>query len=183
LTLAVNILTPVVNIREHCVWREPDKSALAEHLRGVVERRLIDPLEILLERPLTVTPVRDHIARKAECWATDLLGDDEPVAVATAARLIAALYPSDGPFDPPAEWWRTPLGQVVVARVGHPFAEAVPYSVAGAMLGVTRQFVHNLVSRGRLDRHPDGGVTVASVRARLLRYRDGGPHTEDGPWT
>jgi hypothetical protein len=183
LTLAVNILTVGVNISEGGVWDKPDKSALAEHLRDVVGRRLIDPLEILLERPHVVTPVRHHVARQAECWATDLLGDDKPVAVATAARLVAALYPSDGPFDPPAEWWRTPLGQVVVARVGHPFAEAVPYSVAGAMLGVTRQFVHNLVSRGRLDRHPDGGVTVASVRARLLGHRDGGPHTEDRPWT
>jgi hypothetical protein len=164
------------------VWREPDKHALVEHLRDVVEHRLIDPLEILLERPLTVTPVRHHIARRAESWAADLLGDDEPVAMTTAARLIAALYPSDRPFDPPVEWWRTPLGQVVAARVGHPFAEAVPYSVAGAMLGVTRQFVHNLVSRGRLERHPDGGVTVASVRARMLALRDGDPHT-DGPIT
>jgi hypothetical protein len=41
--------------------------------------------------------------------------------------------------------------------------------VAGAMLGVTRQGVHDLVSRGKLDRHPDGGVTTDSVRARRNR--------------
>jgi len=41
--------------------------------------------------------------------------------------------------------------------------------VAGAMLGVTRQGVHDLVTRGKLARHPDGGVTVDSVRARRNR--------------
>jgi hypothetical protein len=37
------------------------------------------------------------------------------------------------------------------------------------MLGMTRQGVHDLVTRGKLARHPDGGVTVDSVRARLNR--------------
>jgi hypothetical protein len=57
----------------------------------------------------------------------------------------------------------------VLRRAGHPSAQAVSYSVAGAMLGVTRQGVHDLVTRGKLARHPDGGVTVDSVRARLHR--------------
>jgi hypothetical protein len=39
------------------------------------------------------------------------------------------------------------------------------------MLGMTRQGVHDLVSRGKLDRHPDGGVTTDSVRARLHGQR------------
>jgi hypothetical protein len=96
-----------------------------------------------------------------------MLDGDERVAVAAIARVVATLYPGDAPFDPPAEWWRTPLGQVVVRRMGHPFATTVSYSVAGAMLGITRQGVHDLVSRGKLERHPDGGVTPGSVRARL----------------
>jgi hypothetical protein len=62
-----------------------------------------------------------------------------------------------------------PLGQVVLCRAGHPSAQAVSYSVAGAMFGMTRQGVHDLVTRGKLARHPDGGVTVDSVRARLNR--------------
>lgn len=57
----------------------------------------------------------------------------------------------------------------MLRRAGHPSAQAVSYSVAGAMLGVTRQGVHDLVTRGKLARHPDGGVTVDSVRARLNR--------------
>jgi len=48
-------------------------------------------------------------------------------------------------------------------------AEAVTYSVAAAMLGVTKGTASTLVQRGRLDRHPDGGITRASVFIRLVR--------------
>ncbi|MGW1678342.1 hypothetical protein [Saccharopolyspora sp. NPDC002376] len=44
---------------------------------------------------------------------------------------------------------------------------SVSFSTAGAILGITRQGVHDLVSRGKLDRHPDGGVRTTSIRARL----------------
>lgn len=82
------------------------------------------------------------------------------------ARLIAALYPGDR-FEPPADWWRTPFGQVVARRAGYPGVEHVSYSVAGAMLGITRQGAHDLASRGKLDRHTGGGVTTESVRNRM----------------
>ena len=98
-----------------------------------------------------------------------MLDGDEQTATHAIVRVISTLYPGDGPFDPPAEWWRTPLGQVVVRRVGHPTAQTVSYSVAGAMLGITRQGVHDLVTRGKLARHPDGGVTPTSIRDRLNR--------------
>lgn len=98
-----------------------------------------------------------------------MLDADERIAVGAIVRVVSTLYPGDAPFDPPADWWRTPLGQVVGRRVGHPFAHAVSYSVAGAMLGITRQGVHDLVTRGKLDRHPDGGVMPESVRARLIQ--------------
>ena len=39
---------------------------------------------------------------------------------------------------------------------------------AADMLGVTRGTVAQLVHRGNLERHPDGGVAIASVVARLL---------------
>lgn len=142
-------------------------SQLTAQLLSLVEARLLDPLEILLESDSELERMRSRIAERAGAWASQLLGDDDQVAAAVAVRLISALYPSDGPFDPPAEWWRTPLGVVVAHRVGHPGAEAVSYSVAGAMLGVTRQGVHDLVTRGRLDRHPSGGVTASSVRDRI----------------
>ena len=43
---------------------------------------------------------------------------------------------------------------------------------AGAMLGISRQGVHDLVRRGRLPRHPDGGVPSAAVRDRLRTQED-----------
>ncbi|MFF5109661.1 hypothetical protein [Streptosporangium sp. NPDC000509] len=89
---------------------------------------------------------------------------------------MSALYPSDTPFDPPAGWWTTPFGQAVARRVGHPAAVAVPSSAAAAMLGITRQGVHDLASRGKLERHPDGGITTASIRARLAGRATGAPH-------
>ncbi|HEX3492570.1 MAG TPA: hypothetical protein VHU92_24720 [Streptosporangiaceae bacterium] len=109
---------------------------------------------------------RTVVTRRAEAWATVMLAPDEQAAVLMIVRVISSLYPQDAPFEPAAEWWRTPLGQVTLRRVGHPSAQAVSYSVAGAMLGITRQGVHDLVTRHKLERHPEGGVTVESVRAR-----------------
>jgi hypothetical protein len=35
------------------------------------------------------------------------------------------------------------------------------------MLGISRQGVHDLISRGKLARHPGSGVVPASVRDRV----------------
>ncbi|GAA4610355.1 hypothetical protein GCM10023195_42430 [Actinoallomurus liliacearum] len=142
---------------------------LIDQLVRVIEVRLLDPLEILLDGDEAVGALRRSVRDRAEDWADRMLDGDERTATHTIARMMATLYPGDEPFDPPADWWRTPLGQVVVRRVGHPYARAVSYSVAGAMLGITRQGVHDLVTRGKLERHPDGGVTPESVRDRLNR--------------
>jgi hypothetical protein len=143
----------------------PDRAALAAQLCTLVDNRLLDPLEILLASDLM--QLRTLVVEQSDTWAALLLGENKVLAVRTAIRLVSALYPSDGPFNPPAQWWQTPLGRIVAQRVGHPGAETVSYAVAGAMLGVTRQGVHDLVRRGKLTRHQDGGVTTASVRDRL----------------
>jgi len=154
-------------------------AALADQLVSVVSSRLLDPVEILLD---SGDPLRSVLATRARQWATDLLGLDDQLAVQMAARLISVLYTNDGPFDPPASWWRTPLGQVVARRVGHPAREAVSYSVAGAMLGITRQGVHDLIRRNKLERHTDGGVTTRSVSSRLNRSGSV-TASNDGPTT
>ncbi|MEU6741507.1 hypothetical protein [Streptosporangium sandarakinum] len=146
--------------------------ALAGELAALTERRIADPLEILLGSGEQTGPIRERLRIEAEVWAAQLLGADERLAVHTAARLIAALFPSDGPFDPPDEWWRTAFGRAVARRAGHPGRQAVPFATAGAMLGITRQGVHDLVKRGKLDRHPDGGVTTDSIRRRLDRPQE-----------
>jgi hypothetical protein len=145
----------------------PSQTELASQLVTLVENRLLDPLEILLESAVELAAARRRVTEQAKAWARQLLGDDESQAQRTVIRLVISLFPGDGPFDPPPEWWRTPLGRVMAWRVGHPGAEAVPYSVAGDMLGITRQGVHDLVVRGKLQRHETGGVATSSVRDRI----------------
>lgn len=154
------------------------RADLVRQLSEIVRARLLDPLEILVGDDADAAAAVDFLERRvraeAQRWAGRLLDDDTATATLTAARLTAALYSGPGsgdrPLDLPPEWWRTPLGQVVARRIGHPTASAVSYVVAGAMLGVTRQGVHDLVRRGKLARHPDGGVTSASVHARIQSH-------------
>ncbi|MGC5014808.1 hypothetical protein ACLQ2R_28925 [Streptosporangium sp. DT93] len=144
-------------------WTEA-RDALADDLERLVGNRLLDPLDILFG---TADLMRDRLASQARAWAGTLLGPDDQAAAYTAIRLVSALYPGDAPFDPPTGWWGTPFGQAVLLRAGHPSAAvAVPVAVAADMLGITRQGVHDLASRGKLERLPPG-ITVASVRARL----------------
>lgn len=145
--------------------------ALRDDLIRLVTSRLLDPLEILLPRA-DLAGLREQVRIDAEMWAAQLLGEDDALAKQVVIRLMAVLYPGDAPFDPPDTWWATPLGRVTARRAGHPSKEGVSFGVAGAMLGITRQGVHDLVSRHKLVRHPDGGVTVASIRARLDQRRE-----------
>jgi len=147
---------------------------LVEQIARLLDVRLLDPLEVLLEGDDTVDALRRLVRIRARRWADTLQHGDDTAAVMTAARLIATLYPGDRAFDPPAEWWGTPLGQAVARRSGHPWAESVSYATAGAMLGITRQGVHDLVRRGRLPRHPDGGVPSTAIRDRLRFRPEGG---------
>jgi hypothetical protein len=152
----------------------PTRTQLRDQIVEVIGVRLLDPLEILLEGDPALDPLRTSVAARARELAHRILTADDHTALTSIARLVGALYPGDEPFDPPVDWWRTPMGQVVVWRVGHPTADHVSYPVAGAMLGISRQGVHDLVSRGKLTRHPDGGVVPASIRARL-RQEGGRP--------
>lgn len=140
---------------------------LSGQLLRLLDNRLLDPLEILLGDDRPVDDVRTMLRIRVADWVRTLQSGDDAAAVQVISRLIGTLYPDDHAFTPPADWWRTPLGQIVVRRVGHPFTASVSYSTAGAMLGISRQGVHDLVRRGRLPRHPDGGVPVSAIRDRL----------------
>ncbi|MGR6918809.1 hypothetical protein ACU635_31565 [[Actinomadura] parvosata] len=50
---------------------------------------------------------------------------------------------------------------------GRRLVRPVSYAVAGAMLGIACQGVHDLVTRGKLGRHESGGVTTALVQRRI----------------
>ncbi len=90
--------------------------------------------------------------------------NEDRLAAETAQDVMMALWPHE---DPPPEWWSTPVGRAVAASYGLPGAEAVSASVAAAMLGVSRGRVYQLLDGGKLERHPDGGVTATSVAQRL----------------
>ncbi|MCA2215310.1 helix-turn-helix domain-containing protein [Jidongwangia harbinensis] len=144
-----------------------DREALVEQIVRMLDVRLLDPLEVLLDGDDVVHALRDLIRIRAGRWADGLRHGDDSTALGTAIRLIATLHPDDRAFDPPPEWWQTPLGKIVARRVGHPAAESLSYATAGAMLGISRQGVHDLVRRGRLPRHPNGGVPTSAIRDRL----------------
>lgn len=147
----------------------PSHEDVVDQLTRLIDIRLLDPLEILLDGHDRVDSLRAVVHERARSWATTMLSGDDRAAVGAIMRVVSTLYPGDGPFEPPLDWWRSPLGQVVARRVGHPTAESVSYAVAGAMLGITRQGVYDLVTRGKLARHPERGVLCASVRDRLLQ--------------
>ncbi len=147
----------------------PGHEELVEQLVRLIDIRLLDPLEILVDGHDSIDPLRAVVRERARSWASIMIDGDDQAAYGVIVRAISTLYPGDGPFDPPLDWWRSPLGRLVARRVGHPTAESVSYAVAGAMLGITRQGVHDLASRGKLARHPQGGVLTAAVRDRLLR--------------
>jgi len=56
-------------------------------------------------------------------------------------------------------------------------AEAITYQRAALMLGITRGSVSQMVARGTLARHSDGGVRLSSVLGRLGRGRERKPTT------
>ncbi|GLY63933.1 hypothetical protein [Amycolatopsis taiwanensis] len=148
------------------------EAELRDQLVALVDARCLDPLEILLQDAGAVAELRARIRAQAAVWAREMIEADDDTVLGVIMRVVAALYPSDEPFDPPMDWWRTPMGQVTARRTGHPTAVRVSYPVAGAMLGISRQGVHDLISRGKLTRHPDGGVVPASIRDRLRQeYR------------
>ena len=144
-------------------WR-PAHEELARDLNRLVEARVLGPVDVLfgLDKDL-----RRRAFESVLGWTEELLGPDDDAARMTAIRLISTLFPSDEPFNPPTDWWGTPFGRAVLLRAGHPSAEAVSFTVAAAMLGISRQGVHDLARRGKVQPHPDGGVTVDSVQARL----------------
>lgn len=116
--------------------------------------------------------VSERVQDRAPMWAAQLLDEDDRLAAQTVIDLMNVLPP------PTADWWGSPLGQAVARSVGHPDADHVSYSVAGAMLGVSKQAVAKMVGTGRLSRGPDGGVTTASIQ-QLLRQRE--PSNGRGP--
>lgn len=96
--------------------------------------------------------------------------DDDRLSAQTAVDIMCALWPNCQPEDADqADWWRTDLGRLLARALGRGDSESVTHAVAAAMLGVPRHNIGQMVARGQLDRHPDGGVVRSSVLQRLAR--------------
>lgn len=138
-------------------------------LTDELDRALAGPVGALLGLDLKEL-VRRRVKERAPMLAAQLCQeDDDRLAAETVLDVMLALWPQG---DPEPSWWRTPLGRMVARSVAHESTDAVTHAVAAAMLGVQRGTVGTMVHRGYLDRHPDGGVTRASVLARLARLED-----------
>lgn len=138
-------------------------------MTGPVEQ-LVDAVDEILSALIPFTGFLDDAGVVARCTAlvAELCGDDDRLAAEACLSVMCVLWPHGCPEDiGQAEWWRTPVGRLCARSLGRDDAEAVTYSVAGAMLGLATGTVSSMVSRGNLDRHPDGGVVRASVLQRL----------------
>lgn len=150
----------------------PDLAAAVAQLRnelGGVAWRL-HALGLAFTDPVDPV-VRSQIVSLSDVLVAQLAQDDDDrLAAQTCIDLMAALWPHGSPEDVgEAAWWSTALGRLCARSLGRDDAESVSQSVAAAMLGVTRGTVAQMVHRGTLDRHPDGGVLRASVLQRLSR--------------
>lgn len=142
-----------------------------------VARQLVDELDVTLAASAgallgldLAELLEDRVRSRAPMLAAQLCQDDDRLAAQTVIDVMGALWPSGSPEDVgEADWWRSPLGRMCARSLGHVASDAVTYSVAAAMLGVARGTVSTLASRGTLERHPDGGITRASVLLRLAR--------------
>lgn len=124
--------------------------------------RFADPIE---------RAAASQIDSTAQGVAAQLAQDaDDQLSAQTCIDVMCLLWPEADPEDcGRPEWWRTPLGRLCARSLGRDDDGAVSQSVAAAMLGVTRGTIAQLVHRGTLDRHPDGGVMRASVLRRIDR--------------
>jgi hypothetical protein len=134
----------------------------ADQIADEIEARHIWPLESALGPGEEWNLIRQRARATARMMAAQLASGDDRLAAQTAIDLASLILPDEIPDD----FWPTPLGRLIAKSVGHPAADEVSYSVAAAMLGVSKTRVQQLLETGKLERHPDGGVTSASVRLR-----------------
>ncbi|TDP28419.1 hypothetical protein [Nocardia ignorata] len=144
---------------------ETTLDAVAEQLAESLDNYIVGALEAIGALDLAAM-TRDRIAQTSPHLAAQLCSEDDDIAAQTVIDLAGVAWPD----DPEPSWWRTPVGRAVGRSVGADLADAVSHSVAAAMLGIAPGTVSTMMARGcDLDRHPDGGITKASVIARIAR--------------
>jgi hypothetical protein len=135
-------------------------------LEGQILEELNRPLHALggLLGTEVVRPVRHHIDERVGEITAALRGEGR-AARDTALGLMHVMFPRDA--EPPAQWWRTPLGRACATHSVGLYPDQVKANSAADILGVGPSRVYQLLDSGKLERHPDGGVTRASVMRRV----------------
>jgi hypothetical protein len=128
-------------------------------MTGSVEHQLAAELHTATNRLCALAPIPTGWAEGAARVTTHALATNPRTAVA----VIDALWPHT---NPPAEWWTTPLGQTCANHLDNQQPHSWTHATAALVLGVTRGTVAQLVSRGKIPKHPAGGVCPAGV----IRY-------------
>ena len=128
--------------------------------------RPVDLLGRLLGREV-IGPVRHRIDERAAALATTLTGADRAGAATTASAIMGVLFP--GGLEPPHGWWRTPLGRACAVHCADHHPRRIQANVAAEILGVGPSRIYQLVDAGKLEKHPDGGVTRSSVMQRVAQ--------------
>lgn len=129
-------------------------------------------------------PASLALSNAADAKATDLAQRlfDPAAGEPLALELLAAIWPSwRAPTDAlhvrpehveavPPTWWRSPAGLAIAAALAPNAEGSVSHAVAAPMLGIQRTSIGTAITRsGYLVRAPGGGVTLASVLAKLGR--------------
>ena len=151
----------------------------AEGLREDIEGRILARYQAI-QRVIQSTvdaqgagwPLSD-LTKSAEMLAlalTDELprrdGGGRTMAEQAAAMIVNAL--TDPHERGLSAWWGTPLGRACGWWLGGPDPDGpVSTSTAAAILGMSRQSVHEARNRGRLDLAGPTGVSAAAVRAHM----------------
>lgn len=112
---------------------------------------------------LTVPDAR--IDKVAGNWAASLILAPHTGQGHHSEILILSLFPERAG----APFWGTPVGRLLAWCGSSADEEADPVPQAGAALalGLVKQRTSQMVTEGKLTKHPDGGVTRASLRDRM----------------
>lgn len=145
---------------------------LAGDIGRQLDERFIGQLIVFVDDESVMRPLCDKLADKSVAAARALRGSDDQAAKVAATMLAGVLFP--GNADIPNQWWATPVGQAVVRTIGHPYATHVSLAVAAGMLGIQRATIQSYLQRGYLQEGPNGGVSVASIQARLNKKTNAG---------
>lgn len=136
---------------------------VAEQLADELGQRLVEPLGALVG-PTAIALIEPHMHPAVGRASARLLDPEQRGD--TATEILYALW---GRAAPDPAWWRTALGRLCAGALADRSSTALTQQTAAEMLGVTRGTVSQLVHRGTLERHPDGGVLSSAVLHRLSR--------------